>query len=277
VTRRRENYIHYHCRHLEGVDFSNLTEKTLRNGAYVARLPTIRQPVRAKNPFLRHDWQRAQNLTQRPVKVTMPGPMTIGDTTADAYYDDPRRRGADLADALNREVLDLAQAGCRYIQIDEPLFARKPEDALDFGFEHLERAFHKCSKDVVKTVHMCCGYPDRIDSVDYPKADRQSYFDLAGAIEDASIDAISLEDAHRHNDLALLERFERTTVILGVVAIAKSEVEPVEVIRDRLQAALMHIDAERLIAAPDCGLGLLGRNLSRRKLSNLCEAAHSLR
>ena len=61
-----------------------------------------------------------------------------------------------------------------------------------------------------------------------------------------------------------------------MVAIAKSEVEPVEVIRDRLQAALMHIDAERLIAAPDCGLGLLGRDLSRRKLSNLCEAAHSL-
>ena len=205
----------------------------------------------------------------------MPGPMTIGDTTADAHYDDPKQRGADLADALNREVLDLAQAGCRYIQIDEPLFARKPAAALDFGFEHLERAFHKCPKDVVKTVHMCCGYPDRIDSVDYPKADRQSYFDLASTIEDASIDAVSLEDAHRHNDLKLLEQFERTTVILGVVAIAKSEVEPVDVIRDRLQAALMHIDAERLIAAPDCGLGLLGRDLARHKLANLCKAAHS--
>ena len=271
----RENYIHYHCRHLEGIDFSNLTEKSLRNGAYTARLPTIRAPVRALDSFLRHDWQRAQNLTQRSVKVTMPGPMTIGDTTADAYYDDPKRRGADLADALNREVLDLAEAGCRYIQIDEPLFARKPEAALDFGFEHLERAFHKCPKGVVKTVHMCCGYPDRIDSVDYPKANRQGYFDLAGAIEDASIDAVSLEDAHRHNDLSLLERFERTTVILGVVAIAKSEVEPVEAIRDRLQAALMHIDAERLIAAPDCGLGLLGRDLARHKLANLCKAAHS--
>ncbi|HCK76358.1 MAG TPA: 5-methyltetrahydropteroyltriglutamate--homocysteine methyltransferase [Gammaproteobacteria bacterium] len=271
----RENYIHYHCRHLEGIDFSNLTEKTLRNGAYVARLPTIRHPVRAKDFFLSHDWRRAQKLTQRPVKITMPGPMTIGDTTADAYYDDPRRRGADLADALNREVLDLAEAGCRHIQIDEPLFARKPAAALDFGFEHLERAFHKCPTDVVRTVHMCCGYPDRLDSADYPKADRQSYIDLAGVIEDASIDAISLEDAHRHNDLKLLEQFERTTVILGVVAIAKSEVEPAETIRDRLQMALNHIDSERLIAAPDCGLGLLGRDLARRKLVNLCEAARS--
>jgi len=271
----RENYIHYHCRHLEGIDFSNLTEKSLRNGAYAARLPTIRAPVRALDPFLRYDWQRAQHLTQRPVKVTMPGPMTIGDTTADAYYDDPRRRGADLADALNREVLNLAAAGCQHIQIDEPLFARKPADALDFGFEHLERAFHQCPAGVVRTVHMCCGYPDRLDSADYPKADRQSYLDLAGAIEDASIDAVSLEDAHRHNDLKLLEQFERTTVILGVVAIAKSEVEPVEVIRDRLQAALMHIDPERLVAAPDCGLGLLGRELARQKLNHLCEAAHT--
>ena len=59
------------------------------------------------------------------------------------------------------------------------------------------------------------------------------------------------------------------------MAIAKSEVEPVDVIRDRLQAALMHIDAERLIAAPDCGLGLLGRDLARHKLANLCKAAHS--
>ena len=272
----RENYIHYHCRHLDGIDFSNLTEKTLRNGAYVARLPTIWQPVRAKGFFLAHDWRRAQKLTRRQVKITMPGPMTIGDTTADVYYGDPRLRGADLADALNREVLDLVQAGCRHIQIDEPLFARKPGDALDFGFEHLERAFHKCPTGVVRTVHMCCGYPDRLDSVDYPKADRQSYIALASVIEDTSIDAISLEDAHRHNDLKLLEQFEHTTVILGVVAIAKSEVEPVEVIRDRLQTALMHIDAERLLAAPDCGLGLLGQELAQRKLANLCEAAQSL-
>ena len=111
--------------------------------------------------------------------------------------------------------------------------------------------------------------------MDYPKADRQSYRDLAGTIEDSSIDAVSFEDAHRHNDLKLLEQFERTTVILGVVAIAKSEVEPVEAIRDRLQAALMHIDPERLVAAPDCGLGLLGRELARQKINHLCEAAHT--
>jgi 5-methyltetrahydropteroyltriglutamate--homocysteine methyltransferase len=123
---------------------------------------------------------------------------------------------------------------------------------------------------------MCCGYPDRLDHPDYPKAPQESYGQIAEAIEDSCIMAVSIEDAHRHNDLSLLENFKTTSVILGVVAIAKSRVEPVEEIRERLKAALEHIDAARLIAAPDCGLGLLGRDLTLQKLSNLGAAAHSL-
>ena len=96
--------------------------------------------------------------------------MTITDTTADAYYGDAERLGAELADALNHEVIALAEAGCTNIQVDEPLFARKPAAALDYGFENLERTFHRCPKNVTRTVHMCCGYPDRLDNPDYPKA-----------------------------------------------------------------------------------------------------------
>jgi 5-methyltetrahydropteroyltriglutamate--homocysteine methyltransferase len=123
---------------------------------------------------------------------------------------------------------------------------------------------------------MCCGYPDKLDRDDYPKADPDSYLQIADTIEDSTIDAISFEDAHRHNDLSLLERLRTTSVIFGVVAIARSEIESVDAIRERLTQALQHIDAGRLIAAPDCGLGLLGRDLSMAKLRNLCTAAHSL-
>jgi 5-methyltetrahydropteroyltriglutamate--homocysteine methyltransferase len=218
----------------------------------------------------------AQDCTDRPVKITMPGPMTITDTVADAHYDDPARLGRDLAATLNAEVFALAEAGCRHIQIDEPVFARQPENALAYGFENLERAFHGAPDGVVRTVHMCCGYPDSLDNADYPKAPQDSYGRIAAAIEDSSIMAVSIEDAHRHNDLALLEAFRTTSVILGVVAIAKSRVEPVEEIRARLDGALEHIDAGRLIAAPDCGLGLLGRELALAKLRNLGAAAHSI-
>ena len=226
--------------------------------------------------FLPIDYRRAQSFTDKAVKITMPGPMTISDTTVDLHYDDPRALGRDLAAALNREVLALADAGCRHIQIDEPLFARRPDAALEYGFENLERAFHGCPEHVTRTVHMCCGYPDRLDRTDYPKADPGSYFRLADAVEEASIDVISIEDAHRPNDLSLLERFRRTTVILGVVTIARSRIESADEIAERLGSALGHIDRHRLVAAPDCGLGLLGRDLARSKLANLCHAARAV-
>ncbi|MBX2868083.1 MAG: cobalamin-independent methionine synthase II family protein [Acidiferrobacterales bacterium] len=269
----RENYIHYHCRNLNGFDFVNLTNKPVRGGTYAANLPTIVGPVSVKKLFLSEDWKMAQSYTDRPLKITMPGPMTVFDTNSDAYYHDAKKAGQDIAVALNQEVLALAEAGCQYIQIDEPLFARKPGDALDFGFENLERAFHGCPPRVKRVVHMCCGYPDRLDHPNYPKADQDAYMQIVDAVEESNIDAVSFEDAHRHNDLSLLDHLKTTTAIFGVVAIAKSRVETVDEIEERLTAAMEHIDADRLVAAPDCGLGLLGRDLAKAKLRNLCEAA----
>ncbi|MEZ5825923.1 MAG: hypothetical protein R3C97_14635 [Geminicoccaceae bacterium] len=106
-----------------------------------------------------------------------------------------------------------------------------------------------------------------------PKAPATSYPRLAEALDRAGFDAISLEDAHRHMDLALLEKFSRKTVILGVFAIARSRVETPDEIEGRLRAALEHIDGERLMAAPDCGLGFLGQALTRTKIANMVEAA----
>jgi len=272
----RENYVHYHCRHLNGFDFERLKEKSLRGGAYVTSLPAITGKVSAKSLFLSDDWKLAQTKTTRPVKITLPGPMTVSDTCFDTFYHDNHKLGVDIAAALNAEVRQLADNGCTHIQIDEPLFARQPEAALEYGFENLERAFHGCPGSVTRTVHMCCGYPDKLDNDSYPKADRNAYSQLADAIEYSSIDAVSVEDAHRHNDLRLLEQFQKTTVILGVVAIAKSEVESVEQIRERLRAALQHINPQRLMAAPDCGLGMLSRELALGKIKNLCIAAGSV-
>ena len=274
---RRENYIHYHCRHLTGIDFDHLSPKIMRNGAYETRLPTITGPIRPSGgPFLIHDFKIAQSFTDRPIKMTVPGPLTIADTTVDSFYGDATKLGGDLADAINFEVRALADAGCRYIQIDEPLFARNVKEALDFGIDHLIRCFHGMVEGMNRVVHICCGYPSFLDETDYHKADPQAYFDLAEALDVAPIDQISIEDAHRPNDLALLERFAGSTVILGVVAVAQSRVETIDEISQRLLTALNYIDRNRLIAAPDCGLGLLGRDLAIHKLTNLCEAARHI-
>ena len=273
----RENYIHYHCRHLEGFDFNRLTMRELRGGAYSAELPTISGPVRARDTgFLVHDWKRAQSFTDRPVKITMPGPLTVTDTNANEYYESDKVLGAAIADALNSEVRALVDAGCTNIQVDEPVFARKPDVTLEYGVENLERVFRGVPKSVTKVMHMCCGYPDRLDRLDYPKADRNAYFQIIGAVDESCVDMVSVEDAHRHNDLSLLELVSKTTVILGVVAIALSRIETIEQIVVRLEQALQHIDEDRLIAAPDCGLGLLGRDLTIAKLRNMCEATRKL-
>ncbi len=274
---RRENYIHYHCRHLRGIDFVNLSRKSHRNGAAIADLPTIRARVAPQNEhFLDRDYEVAQSFTSRPVKITVPGPMTIIDTTADACYANDRALAVDLATALNFEIRALAAAGCRHIQVDEPVFARQVGAALDFGIECLERCFDGLPDAVSRIVHLCCGYPGHLDDENYAKADPASYALLAGALDESCVDAISLEDAHRHNDLRLLESFSRSTVILGSVTIASTRIESSEQIARRLEHALEHIDRERLMAAPDCGLAMLGRALAMKKLSNLCEAARSV-
>lgn len=273
---RRDNYIYYHCRHLEGIDFKRMSPKNFRDGAEQGMVPTIRGPIRATHTFLVDDWKFAQLYTDKPVKITMPGPLTISDTLADDYYADKKRLGADFADALNREILELARSGCQHIQIDEPVFVRQLDNALDFGFENIDRAFYNCPRSVTRTVHMCCSYPDRLDNPNYLKGPPDSYAQLIDAIEDSSIMAVSIEDAHDHLELNILERLGTTKLILGVVAIGKSRVESVEEIQDRLNAALLHIDADRLLASPDCGLGLLGRELTLQKLNKLSAAAHTL-
>jgi len=270
---RRENYILYHCRHLKGIDFDKLAKKTVRSGSYESWFPTITSKITAGESFLPKEWKMSQSFTKLPIKITIPGPMTINDNMVNEYYADSKTMGIDLGNAINTEIKRLVNAGCKYIQVDEPLFARKPSEAIDYGIDNLERCFHGCPKEIVKIVHICCGYPDVLDAVDYPKAPLESYWEISEALNSSTIDEISLEDAHRNNNLDLLEKFGSKTVILGVVKIASSEMESEEKINLRVQQALEHIDKERLILGPDCGLSFLPKKLCLQKLKIMTKVA----
>ena len=271
---KRENYIHYHCRHLNGVDFNTLTEKVARTGNYKCWLPTITNKISATDPFLVNEWKSNQSLSNKPVKVTIPGPMTITDTIANTHYTSDEEMGYDLAIAINIEIKRLVDAGCKYIQVDEPLFARKPDNALAFGIKNLEKCFEGINQsDVEKITHICCGYPDKIDAENYPKAPLDSYTKIAKALDSSKIDSVSIEDAHRYNDLSLLKNYKNTKIIFGVIKIASSKIETVEEIEDRIKETLKFISKEQLIAAPDCGLGHLNRELAIKKLKIMSLAA----
>ena len=271
---RRENYIHYHCRHIAGVDFETLTEKVARTGNYKCWLPTIIAKVEAQDSFLVHDWKVSQKLSSKPVKITIPGPMTIADTIANTYYKSDDKMGFDLAEVINVEIKRLQKAGCKYIQVDEPLFARKPQQAIDFGIDNLAKCFEGLENtEVEKITHICCGYPDKLDVINYPKAPLDSYKKIAKALDASLIDSVSIEDAHRYNDLELLRNFTKTKVIFGFIKIASSQIETKEEIENRVLDALNYIDKQQLIAAPDCGLGHLSRQLAIKKLKIMVDVA----
>lgn len=270
---RRENYVHYHCRHLDGIDFTRLTSRVVRDGTWAAQLPTVVAPITPRGSFLDHDFRLAQSATTRPVKMTMPGPMTIMDTTANEFYRSELEWGHGLAEALGFEVRALVATGCTQIQIDEPVFARYPDAALSYGFELLEVVLADVPADVTTTLHMCCGYPDSLDTDSYPKADMRTYIELAAAVEASSFDAVSLEDAHRYNPIDLFESFTNTTVVLGSAEIASSRVESPDEIAQRVEAVLAAIGEEQLILAPDCGLGMLSRETAIAKLCSIRAAA----
>jgi 5-methyltetrahydropteroyltriglutamate--homocysteine methyltransferase len=263
---RRENYLHYHCRHLTGIDFNQLTERLLRNGSWKGQVPTFVGPISAGEHFLGRDHAVASEGVAVPIKITIPGPITLMDSTADAYYGNDATWGAALAGAINAEVLDLVASGCSQVQIDEPAFARYPERAAAFGFDLLDRCLVDLPTRVTTTLHICCGYPDRLDNENYPKADPESYAALAPHVDAAPIDIVSIEDAHRQNDLDLFRRFERVRVAVGVAAIARSAVESSDAIARRLHDVAVVLGTDRLIAAPDCGLGLLDRSTAMAKL-----------
>ncbi|MBA13957.1 MAG: 5-methyltetrahydropteroyltriglutamate--homocysteine methyltransferase, partial [Chloroflexi bacterium] len=69
---------------------------------------------------------------------------------------------------------------------------------------------HGIPKEVQRVCHICCGYPNSLDSEGYKKADLDAYDRIASLVDDSTIDEVSLEDSHRHNDLNLLEKFTKT-------------------------------------------------------------------
>ena len=174
------------------------------------------------------------------------------------------------------QLLNLVDKGCKYIQIDEPLFARQVEDALSFGIEGVERCLHKVPKDVNKIIHICCGYTDHLDDENYKKADPESYFSLSGELNSMGIDQISIEDAHFRNDLRLLEKFPDKKIIFGAINVTKSRLETIDEIRERISEVLNFIERDRLIISPDCGMGLFSLDLAKKKLKVMCDAVKSI-
>ena len=116
---RRENYINSFCRKLNGFDFQNLCLTSIRDGGATIHLPRVVREVSAQEneAWVWKEWKCSQDLSKLPVKITLPGPMTIAYTVVDQYYNDHRALGTVMTKIINREIKGLVAAGCKVIQV----------------------------------------------------------------------------------------------------------------------------------------------------------------
>jgi len=273
----RDSYINGFCRNFNGFDFSRQKRSWYRNGAREELLPIIVSRITHKSNagFMAEEWKSSQGMSNAPVKATIPGPITIMDTFCNDFYLNEVDLLKDLSNCINIELKKLAEAGCKYVQIDDPVLVRYPDKALQYGIDYLSQCFAGVPHDVLKTVHICCGYPLYLDQVDYNKADKDAYLRLASKLDEAGFDALSIEDAHRRNHPDLFKSFKKLTIVLGVLDVVRSRIESVEEIRDHIRDVLQYIPKERLMVAPDCGLIFLPIDIAEKKLRNMVEAANS--
>ena len=185
---RRTSYLTYITSKLSGFDYDNLAEKWTRNNRRLAEVGQCVGPIKRVNNLLSKDLEFLKSQTALPVKVTLPGPMTVVDSTFDNYYDDEVKMAMDVAVALNEEALALEKLGVSVIQFDEPVFSRYPDKVVDWGIQALDRCLLGLSKSKT-AAHICYSYP--MPGVPRPIVD--SYPVILKALEDSKIDELALE------------------------------------------------------------------------------------
>jgi 5-methyltetrahydropteroyltriglutamate--homocysteine methyltransferase len=272
---RRRHYIWGFFQGLDGIDTINLAMRAQRGQRYhkeiaAARLiggPTYRGPI-----FV--DALRATvAMTDHPIKVTLPGPMTIVDSLVDTIGG---RSEAELAmrfaELLNLEARALADAGASVIQFDEPCFNVYVDKVRDWGITALERA--AAGVNAKTAVHICYGYgtPD-VKRWKTANRDWSHYEHTLPLLAKSTIDQVSVETAASGVDVAVIETLRGKDVLLGVVDVGNETIETAETVAERLHAALRYADPGHLFACTDCGMLPLSRHAAEGKLHALAAGA----
>jgi 5-methyltetrahydropteroyltriglutamate--homocysteine methyltransferase len=264
---RRESYSNHFATALDGIDLDNPGEALDRSGEPVY-VPRITGPIRRRHPVGVRNVKFLRANTDRGVKFTVPGPFTMTQQAQNDFYATEREAALDYAAAVNEEVRDLFAAGADVVQLDEPYMQARPEKAREYGVEALNRALE--GVEGTTCVHICFGYAALIH-------ERPEGYSFLPEFAHTTCDQVSIETGQSNLDCKVLESLPDKQFLLGVLDLSTDEVESVETIKARVQRALEHVDAERILLAPDCGMKYLSRESAFGKLSNMVEAARQLR
>ena len=264
---RRESYFNRFANALDGIDLDHPAQVPSRSGR-MTMVPRVVGEIRRTRPVQVHDVAFLRAQTDKPIKITIPGAFTMAKLALDEHYKDPRALIAAYAKAVNEEIRDMKAAGADVIQIDEPYMQANPEEADEYGVEAIDQALDGIPGPTV--VHLCFGYA-------YVVKDKPAGYSFLPQLENCRADIISIEAAQPHLDPVILRELPSKKFMFGVIDLGTHEVETPEMIADRLRGALKYVPADRIIAAPDCGMKYLPRPVAFGKLKAMVDGAAMVR
>jgi 5-methyltetrahydropteroyltriglutamate--homocysteine methyltransferase len=273
----RQHFVHGFLAEIDGIDFDHRVAMGIRNNRYTAQVPTVTGALRRKRPVHRTEAALARAHTGHRLKFTLPGPMTIVDTVADAHYGDRIKMAMRFAELLNEEARELEAAGVDVIQFDEPAFNVYMDAVKEWGIAALHRATEglRCKT----AVHICYGYGIKAN-IDWKASlggEWRQYEEIFPALAQSRIDQVSLECIHSHVPIELLKLLGGKEVLLGAIDVASDRIETPEEVASVLRRALDFVAPERLVACTNCGMAPLDRHVANAKLQALGAGAALLR
>jgi 5-methyltetrahydropteroyltriglutamate--homocysteine methyltransferase len=269
----RQHFVHGFLEYVEGIDFEHKVKMGIRNNRYDAMVPVVVAPLRLKGRVHQKDAVLLLGNTQRKVKITMPGPMTIVDTIADRHYGDKVKLAMAFAELLNQEARALAKDGVDVIQLDEPAFNVYIEDVKTWGIDAVHRAI--AGLGCTTAVHICYGYGIKAN-LDWKQTlggEWRQYEEIFPALAKSKVDQISLECIHSKVPVELLGLLKGKDVLVGVIDVASDTIETPQEVAATIQRALKYVPAKHLFPCTNCGMAPMDREVARAKLRSLAEGA----
>ena len=213
-------------------------------------------------------------LTKKPVKITMTGPHMLAKVAYDEHYNDLPKMMADIGKLLQQNFRKLAEAGCKNIQIDEPLFTMSDDDEVAAAVDAINLAIEGLPSDVHVSVHICQG--NYAVGKDYDGQIGHRYFDtgrykgdLITRIACASF-LIEYDMTHHYEGL-----LGNRQLGVGAVDVTDPRVETGETVAARIRK-YGWLAPEQTIVTSSCGLNHLSRSVALGKLMALDEAKRIL-
>jgi 5-methyltetrahydropteroyltriglutamate--homocysteine methyltransferase len=273
----RKHFVHGFLEQIEGIDWNLMTTMGIRNDRYDAQVPTVTAEVRRPKSVHVDSARYCRSVAKKQLKFTLPGPMTICDTIANAHYASRPEMAMAFAALLNDEARELEAAGVDVIQFDEPAFNAFTEEAAIWGVEALHRAIEGLTCKTA--VHICYGYGIKAN-IDWKATlggEWRQYEAFFPALNASRIDQVSLECANSRVPLSLIGLLKDKQVLVGAIDVATDKIETPQEVAATLRAAMEFVDPDRIVACTNCGMAPLSRKVAEGKLKALGAGAALLR